>query len=301
MQRVYELIQDIEDHAYFSAYLLSGESIEYPEHSERILHECRTFTEHLKNKYGQIPHIDTDCGGVYFAERTLSKYITIIEHNLLSSDTSGREALCNRLLIKISPIGLFIPIMPEYELLGIPLREDADEPGFEDRDGRIASELDVIAYYEKTLGEEAGQYFYVFGQSLHIFFEEFVELFDCFGIDYKERMPKDNTTGWAEWFLPGAGVGDHWRRYHREDSLNRTARNKRLYRAFPRTHAIAAVNMLLEKLGVYKNTDKVKIAEFVEAVTGGNINAEGKNTASYKPPTKDAEAAAKDLLEKINL
>ena len=73
------------------------------------------------------------------------------------------------------------------------------------------------------------------------------------------------------------------------------------YNTFPRTHAITAVNILLEKLGVYKNTDKVKIAEFVEAVTGGNINAEGKNTASYKPPTKDAEVAAKDLLGKINL
>lgn len=79
--------------------------------------------------------------------------------------------------------------------------------------------------------------------------------------------------------------------------------NHKAYKRLERTHAIATVNILLDKLEVYKDNklDKTKIAEFVEAVTGGNINVKGKDTTSYKKPTQPAINAAKELLKKINL
>lgn len=77
--------------------------------------------------------------------------------------------------------------------------------------------------------------------------------------------------------------------------------NEKTYKRLERTHAIATVDILLQKLKVYSNTDKTKIAEFLEAVTGGNVSVKGKDTTSYKPSSKLAIEAAEKLLEKINL
>lgn len=77
--------------------------------------------------------------------------------------------------------------------------------------------------------------------------------------------------------------------------------NEKTYKRLERTHAIAAIDILLQRLKVYATTDKTKIAEFIEAVTGGNINVKGKDTMSYKSSSMQAVEAAKKLLEKINL
>lgn len=73
------------------------------------------------------------------------------------------------------------------------------------------------------------------------------------------------------------------------------------YKTMKRTHRIAALRCLIEKSKLCQNIDKTKIAEFVEAVTGGNIEIAGKDTMAYKNPTKDAQAAAIELLQKIGV
>lgn len=73
------------------------------------------------------------------------------------------------------------------------------------------------------------------------------------------------------------------------------------YNTLQRTYRIAAVKMLLESTGVSKGIDKTKIAAFVEAVTGGNIETEPQNTVSYKEPTKPAKEAAAVWLGRIGV
>lgn len=72
-------------------------------------------------------------------------------------------------------------------------------------------------------------------------------------------------------------------------------------KTMPITYRRATVWALLNKLGVSKNKDRTKIASFVEAVTGGNIEAQPKDTGSYKVPTKNAQNAATELLKKIDI
>lgn len=73
------------------------------------------------------------------------------------------------------------------------------------------------------------------------------------------------------------------------------------YKTMKRTHRIAAVRMLIEKSKLCRNIDNTKIAEFTEAVTGGNIEIAGKDTMAYKSPTKDAQAAATKLLKNLGI
>ena len=73
------------------------------------------------------------------------------------------------------------------------------------------------------------------------------------------------------------------------------------YKTLHRSHRIAILKELLYRLGVSKNIDNTKIAGFVEAVTGGNIEAKPKDTLSYKNPTKDAIAVAENWLSSIGI
>ena len=73
------------------------------------------------------------------------------------------------------------------------------------------------------------------------------------------------------------------------------------YKTMPRTHRIAAVWGLFDKLGLSRTKDRTKLAAFVEAVTGGNIEARPKDTVSYKRPTKDAKEAVSEWLKKIGV
>lgn len=73
------------------------------------------------------------------------------------------------------------------------------------------------------------------------------------------------------------------------------------YPTLPRTHRIAAVKELIRKSGLCRNIDDTRISAFVEAVTGGNIEAKGGNTISYKTPTKEAQNAAVEWLKKIGI
>lgn len=81
------------------------------------------------------------------------------------------------------------------------------------------------------------------------------------------------------------------------DATNLTPR----YRTTPRTYRIATIWGLIDKLGLRKTVDKTKLAVFIEAVTGGNIEIKGKDTVSYKEPTEDAKKAAAELLKKIGI
>lgn len=77
--------------------------------------------------------------------------------------------------------------------------------------------------------------------------------------------------------------------------------NDKKYKTLPRTHRIAAIKELIRKSGLCRNIDDTKISAFVEAVTGGNIEAQAKNTQSYKTPTKEAQNAAAEWLRKIGI
>lgn len=74
-----------------------------------------------------------------------------------------------------------------------------------------------------------------------------------------------------------------------------------IYKKMPRTHRIAAVWGLIDHLKLKQSVDKTRLAAFVEAVTGGNIDARPQDTVSYKTPTKDAQEAAAELLKKIGI
>lgn len=73
------------------------------------------------------------------------------------------------------------------------------------------------------------------------------------------------------------------------------------YKTLPSTYRRAAVMELINKSGLCKNIDKTRKAKFIEAVVGGNINANPKDTVSYKKPTKEAQEEAKKLLKGIGV
>lgn len=98
-------------------------------------------------------------------------------------------------------------------------------------------------------------------------------------------------------------TGENRRYYFTEETTNKITQEESpiQYTTLPRTYRIAAVKSLIDKSGLCKNIDKTRIAEFVEAVTGGNIETKGKDTVSYKKPTADAIARAEELLKKIGI
>ncbi|WP_147337790.1 hypothetical protein [Alistipes indistinctus] len=73
------------------------------------------------------------------------------------------------------------------------------------------------------------------------------------------------------------------------------------YETMPSTHRRATVMALIDKSGLCKNIDKTKKAAFVEAVTGGNIKANPKDTVSYRKPEQKAIDAATELLKTIGI
>lgn len=77
--------------------------------------------------------------------------------------------------------------------------------------------------------------------------------------------------------------------------------SKEKYETMPSTHRRAAVMALIDKSGLCKNIDRTKKAAFVEAVTGGNINANPKDSVSYKKPEQKAIDAASELLKTIGI
>lgn len=87
--------------------------------------------------------------------------------------------------------------------------------------------------------------------------------------------------------------------YYAENKNERS--NKRRYRDIPRTHRIAAVWGLIDKLGLRRSNDKTTLAAFVEAVTGGNIDAQPQDTVSYKKLESSAQEAAAKWLKKIGI
>lgn len=72
-------------------------------------------------------------------------------------------------------------------------------------------------------------------------------------------------------------------------------------KSIPRTHRIAAVWGLIDRLGLRKTKDKTTLAAFVEAVTGGNIEARPQDTVAYKKTEQSAEKAAAEWLKKIDI
>lgn len=73
------------------------------------------------------------------------------------------------------------------------------------------------------------------------------------------------------------------------------------YQKMPRTHRIAAVWGLIDKLGLAKSKDRTILAAFVEAVTGGNIEARPQDTVAYKKTEQSAKKAAAEWLKKIDI
>ena len=77
--------------------------------------------------------------------------------------------------------------------------------------------------------------------------------------------------------------------------------DQKRYRDMPRTHRIAAVWGLIDKLGLRRSKDKTTLAAFVEAVTGGNIDAQPQDTVSYKKLESSVQEAAAKWLKKIGI
>lgn len=76
---------------------------------------------------------------------------------------------------------------------------------------------------------------------------------------------------------------------------------KYVNKSIPRTHRIAAVWGLIDRLGLRKTKDKTTLAAFVEAVTGGNIEARPQDTVAYKKTEQSAKEAAAEWLKKIGI
>nr|DAT88146.1 MAG TPA: hypothetical protein [Caudoviricetes sp.] len=74
------------------------------------------------------------------------------------------------------------------------------------------------------------------------------------------------------------------------------------YKLMPRSHRIAALYTLLGRAGINtSNTDKTRMASFIEAVTGGNIEADAEKTYSYTTPNRSAYKGAAPYLELIGI
>lgn len=97
----------------------------------------------------------------------------------------------------------------------------------------------------------------------------------------------------------------HRREYRfTKELVNKTQQddnNNKKYTSLPRTHRIAAVWGLIDKLGLRRSKDKTTLAAFVEAVTGGNIDAQPQDTVSYKKLESSAQEAAAKWLKKIGI
>lgn len=106
---------------------------------------------------------------------------------------------------------------------------------------------------------------------LHDFFAAVNNLSNELGVDIKQL---------CEWDLPSV----NWTR-----QIEYPIDNDKKYKTLPRTHRIAAVKELIRKSGLCRNVDDTKISAFVEAVTGGNVEAKPQDTVSYKVPTKEAQ------------
>ena len=90
------------------------------------------------------------------------------------------------------------------------------------------------------------------------------------------------------------------KRYEQNNSNDELDKNCK-YKTLPRTHRIAAVWGVINKLNLQAHMDKTNLAAFVEAVTGGNIECKPKDTVSYKEPEKTAKEAADEWLKKIGV
>lgn len=120
-----------------------------------------------------------------------------------------------------------------------------------------------------------------------------LDLYDIFmsrGIDLREV--------WRRLNLPGtfADAADTDKILFNESYIQNN-RGKEL----PRTYRIAAVWGLIDKLGLAKSKDRTILAAFVEAVTGGNIEARPQDTVAYKKPEQSAKTAAAEWLKKIGI
>lgn len=118
---------------------------------------------------------------------------------------------------------------------------------------------------------------------LHDFFAAVNNLSNELGVDIKQL---------CEWDLPSV----NWTR-----QIEYPIDNDKKYKTLPRTHRIAAVKELIRKSGLCRNVDDTKISAFVEAVTGGNVEAKPQDTVSYKVPTKEAQKIAIEWLKKIGI
>lgn len=156
---------------------------------------------------------------------------------------------------------------------------------------------DWIKHYDVLCGKVDDYYI---NRSLFLFLSLYGTLYDTaslFGIN----MTDVYSLRCVENFIEEQGYN---RRYYFPKELVDTIPqdvNDKKYKTLPRTHRIAAVKELIRKSGLCRNVDDTKISAFVEAVTGGNIEAKAKNTQSYKTPTKDAQNAADELLKKIGI
>lgn len=118
---------------------------------------------------------------------------------------------------------------------------------------------------------------------LHEFFAAVNNLSNELGIDIKQL---------CEWDLPSV----NWTR-----QIEYPIDNDKKYKTLPRTHRIAAVWGLIDRLGLRKTKDKTTLAAFVEAVTGGNIEARPQDTVAYKKTEQSAKEAAAEWLKKIGI
>ncbi len=118
---------------------------------------------------------------------------------------------------------------------------------------------------------------------LHEFFAAVNNLSNELGIDIKQL---------CEWDLPSV----NWTR-----QIEYPIDNDKKYKTLPRTHRIAAIWGLIDKLGLAKSKDKTILAAFVEAVTGGNIEARPQDTVAYKKSEPSAKKIAAEWLKKIGI
>lgn len=84
-------------------------------------------------------------------------------------------------------------------------------------------------------------------------------------------------------------------------NVNQVVVNRSQYTQMPRTYRVAALWALIEYTKCCPNIDRVRVAEFIEAVTGGNISVKPKDTVAYKQPERTARKEAANWLSKIGI
>jgi len=93
----------------------------------------------------------------------------------------------------------------------------------------------------------------------------------------------------------------HGEKQLKESEEQQESKTRFNYQKIPRTYRIAAVWGLIDRLGLRKTKDKTTLAAFVEAVTGGNIEARPQDTVAYKKTEQSAKEAAAEWLKKIGI